>query len=201
MKHCPKCNTTKAYSEFNKKTAARDGLASSCRACNKQYYADNKQYFSDKWQQYYAEHKEHLKAKRKVYGKIHKEQESEYRRKYHALHRDKGLEQSRGFRLNNPEYFKQYRRINRSKMHANTRKRQADKINRTPTWLNIVSRVEIECIYVYATALNQIGLQYHVDHILPLKGYNVSGLHVPENLQVIPAVENMRKGNRYDQTT
>lgn len=76
-------------------------------------------------------------------------------------------------------------------------KRRADKIQRTPAWLTGEQLTAIDKLYKQAAWLTRItGVKWHVDHIVPLKGKNVSGLHIPDNLQVIPAWENIKKGNR-----
>jgi len=84
-------------------------------------------------------------------------------------------------------------------MSAKIMKRHAIKLQRTPNWLNAGHFFEIECVYQYCGALRSIGLDYHVDHIVPLRGKNVSGFHVPWNLQVLTAKENIIKGNHYVQ--
>lgn len=92
---------------------------------------------------------------------------------------------------------KQWKQAHPSKINEMSSRRRADQDDRSPDWLNSAHRLEFESIYKYCSALRAAGLDYHVDHIVPLRGKSVSGLHVPWNLQVIPAVENMRKGNRF----
>jgi len=87
---------------------------------------------------------------------------------------------------------------NVGKVRADTIKRRVSKLQRTPPWLNAAQNAEIESIYNYCAALRSVGLNYHVDHIVPLQGKTVSGLHVPWNLQVIPANDNLRKANRLE---
>jgi len=56
---------------------------------------------------------------------------------------------------------------------------------------------EIKSIYARARLISEwTGIPHHVDHVIPLKAKNCSGLHVPWNLQIITARENVRKRNR-----
>lgn len=91
-----------------------------------------------------------------------------------------------------------YKRNNPEKHCAAQAKRRASKLCATPNWLTEEQLAEINRKYELAKwCSNVTGAKYHVDHIVPLRGDDVCGLHVPWNLQVIQASENMSKGNRY----
>lgn len=72
------------------------------------------------------------------------------------------------------------------------------RMQRAPAWLTDAHIQEIEKLYHEAARLSvETGIKHHVDHIVPLLGRKVSGLHVPWNMQVIPAKDNLRKGNKF----
>lgn len=68
-------------------------------------------------------------------------------------------------------------------------KRRAALMQRTPPW------ADLDAINVFYKMCPE-GM--HVDHIVPLQGKSVSGLHVIDNLQYLEARENLQKGNRYE---
>lgn len=73
---------------------------------------------------------------------------------------------------------------------------------RLPKWLTVDDRWMIEQAYELAALRTKLfGFTWHVDHILPLQGKLVSGLHTPYNLQVIPGAENVRKSNKFEAVT
>jgi hypothetical protein len=63
--------------------------------------------------------------------------------------------------------------------------------------LSKIERARIKEIYKKCAEISKAtGIRHHVDHIIPLRSPLVCGLHVSWNLQIIPAAENLRKGNR-----
>lgn len=87
-----------------------------------------------------------------------------------------------------------YNAVRPAQVLARTRKRQAAKLKRTPPWANLA---EIESIYCKAAELRGQGYDVQVDHVFPLQGARVSGLHVAGNLRVIPRIDNLKKSNTF----
>ena len=89
------------------------------------------------------------------------------------------------WRIENPEKVRSNKRFSQAN-------RRALKLQACPTW---VDRSEISKIY------EECPPGYHVDHDVPLNHPLVCGLHVPANLNPIPAEENLRKSNSFDPET
>jgi hypothetical protein len=97
------------------------------------------------------------------------------------------------------EISSRYQKNNKGKVNARTATRHAAKMQRTPAWLTVDEKWLIQEIYELAALRTKMtGFLWHVDHVLPLQGQTVSGLHTPWNLQVIPATDNIRKSNKVD---
>lgn len=177
MKKCTKCLELKPLDKFYKRKASIDGLQPLCKICVKEYK-----------KQHYLLNKEKIDIKTKQYHKDNPQANKKATENYRRNHPEK-----------NKRIKRAYQKNNKGKVNAITRKRQAAKLNRTPLWLTKEQIKEMEQFYINAQNLTQeTGIKYAVDHIIPLQGKNISGLHVPWNLRVITAFENTSKGNRYD---
>lgn len=93
------------------------------------------------------------------------------------------------------------RKKRRGKRNAAEAERHASKLNRTPKWITKEHKAEIKKIYILSKELQWLSEDVlTVDHILPLLGENVSGLHVPWNLQILGRDDNSKKNNSFDGT-
>lgn len=90
--------------------------------------------------------------------------------------------------LRNRQRSRNWVKENPGKNVAKTYKRRAAKWKRTPKWADLKAIAEF-----YANCPEG----FHVDHIIPLRGKIVSGLHTLENLQYLPALENYKKANKF----
>ena len=89
-------------------------------------------------------------------------------------------------------------RKNPARVKANKIKYEAKLDRATPKWLTESDWASMNRIYEEARRLTRkTGVKHQVDHIIPVNGDNISGLHVPTNLQILTQSENVAKSNRY----
>lgn len=117
-------------------------------------------------------------------------------------HRDQYDASKREWASRNSEYcknqIKEYRTRNPGWMPSQCAKRRSRKLNATPGWLTEDDYWWIEEVYhLAAIRTKATGVKWVVDHIIPLQGKRVCGLHVPLNLQIITESENSKKGNKF----
>ena len=92
---------------------------------------------------------------------------------------------------------KEYRQRKKAAIAALNAKRRAAKKDATPGWLTSEDRRNMKAIYEMSERVSRcLGIRQHVDHIIPLSGETVSGLHVPWNLSILPARLNISKRNK-----
>lgn len=147
-----------------------------CTACLKVaqslYRANNAQRIAGLKKDWKLKNKEHVEAKDRAYAQLYPDRRTLARRKWSVA---------------NPGKDNAAKKLN-----AVARKK------RVPAWLTPDEHWLIEQAYELAALRTKMfGFSWHVDHIIPLNGRKVSGLHVPINLRVIPGADNLKKHNSY----
>jgi len=188
IKRCKECSTLKPVEAFHKSKNNKDGLRGSCKGCinskSNAWYDTNKERTAVTSRAWYAANKERKAATMKEWEEANRERRATAKKKWNDANKERKA-----------ILDKKWRKANRATMAAHDAKRRAAKLQRTPPW---VCHESIKQVYIEAQKLKEeTGQDYHVDHIIPLQGKTVSGLHIAENLQVITATENLSKGNRY----
>lgn len=136
---------------------------------------------------YYARNSDLLRAKVSAYNAANPERKKERDRAYYAAHKDKWAGVAQRWQKKFP-----------AKHAAKQRARFAAKLNATPAWANKFFIEEAYDLAARRTAMKCGGIEkWEVDHVVPLKSRLVCGLHVENNLQVIPALVNRSKSNRF----
>ena len=96
------------------------------------------------------------------------------------------------------QYKEKYKKENPDRYKTLTSLRRRRFRNATPPWLTYLQKNEIRQLYMIAVTMTKTtGERYVVDHIVPLHGQDVCGLHVPWNMRVITQDENLKKSNKY----
>lgn len=191
MKKCVCCGEIKELSLFYRRSDSPDGYRNDCKECRKGRTRTN----------YFAAHDQKKEWHRKNYQKK-LEENSNYLAEYYAKHKDRILAHCAKSYAENREarlaQVKQWAIDNRGRANANKKAYKAIKLRACPSWLTEDDHWLMQEAYELAQLRTAMfGFPWHVDHIVPLRGKNVSGLHVPGNLQVIPGLENMSKSNKF----
>ena len=179
-------------SHFSKDISKKYGLCGRCKKCNKTYKESyrkrNKAKIAERKKEYYTKNREKVKLKAAEYREtLDKDAVSTYNKKY----RKENIEKHK-------EHKSRWQKNNRHKTRSSTARRRAARIQATPGWLTEEQLNDIKFIYQQAEELQWLSEEpFEVDHIVPLRGKEVCGLHVPWNLQILPRDMNRKKSNLF----
>ena len=175
-KKCKSCEKIKSLDLFPNEKRNKDGKQGKCYDCVNEYFRQRAK-------------KPDVAEKKKLYRDKNKHRQSAYNKQYYAENKEKIVDTVSNWQSLNKAKVSSYKKTN--------------KVRRKSGYIQLTNEQmqEVESFYWLAKDLKAIsGEDYHVDHIIPLCGKDVCGLHVPWNLQVLPADVNIRKSNHYDPT-
>lgn len=181
VKRCTKCREEKPLSAFGRHSKMKDGLRSDCKACIRLYTA----VAAEAKRAYKQQHAAQIKAQNLAWRKAN----PDYWVIRRALAPERFLTKKREWEKNN-----------KGRLLAYVAERRAARVCRTPKCLAPSDLKAIRDCYSVAASFRELfDLDVHVDHVVPLRGVSVSGLHVPWNLRIVPAGTNKRKSNNWSE--
>lgn len=225
-KNCSKCKVLKPYSEFGNHKKNKDGLNIYCKTCTRaasqKWKQNNKEKVLERSREYYHSNKETVKNTVKASRLKKYDEYLAYNRAWKAANKDQRAEYNKAWREANKEhiaitsrvwyeanhekqkakrkiwresnkghesaYAKEWRKKNPHRANAIAAKRRANQLKATPPWFE---KEKVELVYKKA---KEWGMT--VDHVIPLQGKDVCGLHCWANLQLLDGKLNSGKNNR-----
>lgn len=205
MKACKECGVVKPLGDFHRRKVMKDGRRRRCKPCvnayMREYYKNNAEE-KRQWQRdYRRRNADRVRAYDRFRYKRDNLKHLMRRRRYYRKNRKEILEKSKEYYYTKRDFEKA--REAQRRHYENHKERyeiwRMEKKQRVPVWFSELDQFVSDQACDLREMRNECtGIEWHIDHIIPLKGKKVSGLHVWNNLQVIPAVENLRKGNSYE---
>ena len=201
---------------FHKNKNAKDGRSSICKNCKNlseaEYRKTHKKEIAARGKTQRDKNPDYMKNwiqnNKEKHAKIQKKSKDKNREKirkdgleYYYNNREHQLALAKKRRDENPEKEqargRKFRQENKGSVNNRCARRRSKKAKATPIWSTKEDSLEIKTFYIEAARLTkETGIRYDVDHILPINGKTISGLHVHWNLQILPRNLNVRKGNR-----
>lgn len=189
-KVCSTCKELKSASEFYKTDKVKSGLISQCKECCKKWQQQNKDRRKAICKRY-AE-KQSSKEKKKAWTDSNRERINKRANELRTIKRWEGRERPEV--IGRKASIQKYYQSNKDKYCHQRAVRRAVTLQATPVWAN---KQKILKIYKLLKRLNAITpRKYHVDHIVPLNGKTVCGLHNEFNLRIVDSKENLAKSNK-----
>ena len=205
-KVCIKCGEDKELEKFqiHRSSGNRRNVCHECQLLQKREYTRlNSDRIKEQRKKYRLENPEKVKERKRRYRELNPEKIKEYSKKYYWENREENIKKSREYVLKNPEKVsKKKREWKRRDYLENPEKYILESLKRLkvlkepqkPKWCNPLL---IKRIYKKMIDLREEGYNVSVDHIIPLNGRVVCGLHIETNLRVIDLGDNKSKGNKF----
>jgi hypothetical protein len=166
-------------------------------------YQKNKEKRLAQVKEYSLSNRDKILEYQKKYRSEHKDDNADYKREYYFENKERLVKECVERNRKNPEAqrarIKRYEATDNGKLNKQVQKNARRKREKYASLGRVFHKDTLK-IYLKCKQISKLtGIPHEVDHIVPLLGRNVLGLHVPWNMAIIPAKENRKKSNSFDQ--